>query len=138
MEERPFSDNSFQKYLNEEKLMGSQCMKCNTLYTPPRPICEKCYSTNMKWVEMTGKGQLTAFTCISIGPPAMIAEGYGRKNPYISGVVELEEGTRVDARIVEIDGTKPEDIKIGTPLTVEYQHRGEGDDVKTFLAFKPA
>ena len=67
----------------------------------------------------------------------MIAEGYNRKNPYISGVVELAEGIRVDARIEEIDGSKPEAIKIGTPLTVKFRHRGEGENARTFLAFKP-
>jgi len=45
----------------------------------------------MQWVEMKGKGKLAAFTCIAVGPPAMIKEGYDRMHPYISGVVELEE-----------------------------------------------
>ncbi len=67
----------------------------------------------------------------------MIEEGYDRNHPYISGVVELEEGVRVDARIEEVDGSRPETIKIGTPLTMKFLHRGEGDNLKTFLAFKP-
>ncbi len=137
MEERPFSDNSFQQYLNEEKLMGSRCRKCGALFAPPRPICTKCHGSDMQWVELKGKGRLVGFTCIAIGPPAMIAEGYNRKNPYISGVVELAEGVRVDARIEEIDGTRPEAIKVGTPLTVKFLHRGEGENTWTFLAFKP-
>jgi len=91
----------------------------------------------MEWVEMKGKGKLVAFTCIAVGPPFMIEEGYDRKHPYVSGVVELEEGTKVDARIEEIDGGKPETIKIGAPLTVKFLHRGEGENLKTFLAFRP-
>ena len=137
MEERPFSDISYEQFLNEEKLMGSKCQKCGALYAPPRPICIKCYGTEMEWVEMKGKGKLAAFTCIAVGPPFMIEEGYDRKHPYVSGVVELEEGTKVDARIEEIDGGKPETIKIGTPLTVKFLHRGEGENLKTFLAFRP-
>jgi uncharacterized OB-fold protein len=91
----------------------------------------------MQWVEMKGKGKLAAFTCIAIGPPFMVQEGYDRKHPYVSGVVELEEGVKVDARIEEVDGNNPETIKIGTPLTVEFLHRGEGEKAKTYLAFKP-
>ena len=136
-EERPFSDISYQHFLNEDKLMGSECKKCGTLFAPPRPICIKCHSREMHWVEMKGKGKLTAFTCIAVGPPFMAAEGYDRKNPYVSGVVELEEGARVDARIEGVDGNKPEAIKIGTPLTVKFLHRGEGENLRTFLAFKP-
>jgi uncharacterized OB-fold protein len=137
MEERPFNDISYEQFLNEEKLMGSRCKKCGALSVPPRSICIKCYSSQMDWVEIKGKGKLAAFTCISVGPPFMIAEGYDRKRPYVSGVVALEEGTRVVARIEGVDGSKPETIKIGAPLQVEFLHRGEGDSLTTFLAFKP-
>ena len=91
----------------------------------------------MVWVEMKGKGKLSAFTCIAVGPPFMIAEGYDRKHPYCSGVVELDEGVRVVARIEGVDATKPEDIKVGMPLTVRFLHRGEGDTRRTYLAFAP-
>ena len=137
MAERPFNDISYEQFLNEEKLMGSRCKKCGTLFVPPRSICIKCYATEMEWVEMKGKGKLAAFTCIAVGPPFMIAEGYDRKRPYVSGVVALEEGTRAVARIEGVDGSKPETIKIGAPLQVEFLHRGEGDNLETFLAFKP-
>ena len=137
MEERPFNDISYEQFLNEEKLMGSRCKKCGALSLPPRSICIKCYSSQMDWVEIKGKGKLAAFTCISVGPPFMIAEGYDRKRPYVSGVVALEEGTRVVARIEGVDGSKPETIEIGAPLQVEFLHRGEEDNLTTFLAFKP-
>lgn len=137
MEERPFSDISFDQYLNEEKLMGSKCKKCGKLYTPPRSICINCYESDMEWIEMKGNGKLAAFTCISIGPQFMIDEGYNRKNPYCVGVVELEEGTRVDARIEGVNPGKPETIKVGLPLTVTYLHKGEGENLTTFLCFKP-
>ena len=64
-------------------------------------------------------------------------EGYDAKHPYIIGVVELEEGARIVARIEGVNASQPETIKIGTPLTVEYLHQGEGENKKTFLAFRP-
>jgi hypothetical protein len=73
----------------------------------------------------------------AIAPPFMIEQGYNRKNPYCSGVVELEEGGRVDARIEGVDCAKPEDIKVGMPLKVKYLHREEGDQKETYLAFEP-
>jgi len=137
MEERTFSDISYNQYLEEEKLMGSRCKGCGALFVPPRPICIKCHALDMEWVEMKGKGNLAGFTCISIGPSFMIEEGYNRKNPYCVGVVELEEGTRIDARIEEVDPTKPETIKVGMPLSLKVLHRGEGVDKKTYVAFEP-
>ena len=138
MEQKPFSDISYELYLKDEKLMGSKCKKCDALFVPPRPICIKCHGDEMEWVQMKGKGRLAAFTCITIGPSFMIAEGYDRKNPYCAGVVELEEGARVDARLEGVDAKNPEIISVGIPLTVKFLHRGEGDDSKTYLAFEPS
>jgi uncharacterized OB-fold protein len=138
VEERSFSDISYEQYLSEERLMGSRCKECGALFVPPRSICVKCYSSDMEWVEMKGEARLAAFTCISVGPPFMIAEGYDRKHPYCSGVVELVEGARVDARIEGVDASKPEDIKVGMQLKVKFLHRGEGESQETFLAFQPA
>jgi len=137
MEERPFSDISYEQSLNEDKLMGSKCKSCGALYVPPRPLCIKCHGTDMEWAEMKGRGKLSAFTCISVGPPAMIAEGYDRKNPYCSGVVQLEEGPRVDARIEGVDTKRPENIKVGMPLKAKFLHKGDGDRRQTYLAFVP-
>jgi uncharacterized OB-fold protein len=137
MEGRPFSDIAYEQFLNEEKLMGSRCKKCGTLFVPPRPLCIRCYGSEMEWAEVKGQGKLRAFTCIAVVPPSMMEEGYDRKHPYCSGVIELEEGVRVVARIEEVDTTRPENIKVEMPLTAKFLHRGEGGNVKTFLAFKP-
>ena len=88
----------------------------------------------MEWVEMIGKGRLAAFTCIAIAPPFMIAQGYGRDHPYCSGVVELEEGGRVYARIEGLDVTKPETNWVGTPMRAKFLHREQ----ETYLAFEPS
>ena len=138
MEVRPFNDISYERFLSEDRLMGSRCKRCGALSVPPRSICIKCHSSEMEWVEVKGEGKLVAFTCIAIGPPFMIKEGYDRQHPYVSGVVELEEGAKVVARIEGVDGSKPETIKIGTPLKVEFLHRGEGENLTTFLAFRPS
>lgn len=137
MEERAFSDITYQQFLNEEKIMGSSCKECGARFVPPRSICVNCYRSDMEWVEIKGRGRLAAFTCITVAPPFMIAQGYDRNNPYCSGVVELEEGGRVDARIEGVDASKPEDIKIGMPLKAKYLHRGEGENLETYLAFEP-
>lgn len=137
MEDRLFSDVSYEKFMKEEKLMGSRCKRCQALYVPPRPICIKCYGSEMDWVELKGEGKLVAFTCISVGPPFMMAEGYSRKNPYCSGVVELAEGARVDARIEGVDTQKPETIRVGMPLKAKFLHREGAEGGKTYLMFEP-
>lgn len=138
MAAKPFNDIAYNQFLNEEKLMGCRCRKCGERYVPPRPLCVKCYSPELEWVELNGRGRLVAFTCISIAPPFMMAQGYDRKHPYISGVVELDEGGRVDARIEGVDALKPESIRIGTPMKAAFIHRKDVDVPETYLAFEPA
>lgn len=134
--ERPFTPASFQGFLNEKKLMGSHCTICNKDFLPPRAICPNCHNDQLTWVEFSGKAKLAAFTSIYIAPTAMIEAGYGRDNPYLAGVVELEEGVKISAQILGLDANKPEEVKIGTTLEAEFIERGEGESKKTFLAFR--
>lgn len=135
-EKKPFTAASFYEYLNEKKLMGSRCLNCDESYLPPRAICPKCYGDQLDWIEFTGKAKLTAFTSIYIAPTVMIEAGYGRDNPYLAGVVELEEGVKISGQILGLDARKADEVEIGTPLTVEFVERGEGEAKKTALAFR--
>jgi uncharacterized protein len=134
---RAFSDLSFRQFLSEEKLMGCRCRGCGTVYLPPKPVCTDCFSQDLEWVAMSATGKLAAFTCIAIGPPAMQKEGFDRKNPYCSGVIELADGVRVDARIQGIDPKNPEEIQVGMPMRVAYLHRETDGVPSTVLAFRP-
>jgi uncharacterized OB-fold protein len=91
----------------------------------------------MEWVEMSGKGRLTAFTSVFIGPTFMNEAGFGRENPYLTGIVQLDEGVKISARLLGMDARHPESIQIGIPLEVEIIGQGEGDERKAVLAFRP-
>ena len=136
MSSQPHTKKTYDQHLSEHKLMGSQCAECQALYLPPRPMCKACFSTEMDWVQLPENGKLTAFTVIHIAPTAMLESGYGRDNPYISGIVELENGLAISAQILGFDPSHPEEIKIGTTVEAEFIERGEGEDKKTFLSFR--
>ena len=136
-EAREFNDASYRQFLSEEKLMGCRCKDCGLVFLPPKPICTGCHGRALEWVEMPETGRLAAFTCITVGPPAMQAEGYNRKNPYCSGVVEVGDGVRVDARIEGIDPKQPETIEVGMAMRADYLHREKAGIQSTVLAFRP-
>jgi len=136
MANHDFNHTSFQAHLNEHKLLGVRCESCGALFLPPRPLCTNCYSQEMTWEVLSGEGELVAFTTIHIAPTAMIEAGYGRDNPYCSGVVRLKEGLAISAQILDVDVQNPAGIKIGAPLRVAYLERGEGEARKTYLAFR--
>lgn len=135
---RDFSDLTFQAFLSEEKLMGCRCRNCGTAYLPPKPICTRCYHQKLEWIELPETGKLVAFTCISVVPPTMAQEGFGRKKPYFTGVVEVAKDLRIDARIHGIDPQTPESIRVGMPMRTDYIHREKDGIRSTVLAFRPA
>lgn len=137
MQDDNFTQVGFNTHLAEHKLMGSVCKSCGAQYLPPRPLCTACYGEEMEWVELDGTGELQAFTTIHIAPTAMLEAGYGRDNPYCTGIVKLDDGLSISAQIVGVDAAKPEDILIGTRMQIEFIDRGEGEAQKTFLAFRP-
>lgn len=135
-EKKPFTAASFAGYLNEKKLMGSHCPRCDKNFLPPRALCPTCYSDELDWVEFDGKAKLVAFTSIYIAPTAMIEAGYGRENPYLAGVVELEEGVKISAQIIGANPSQPDTNLIGSPVAAEFVERGEGEETQAFLAFR--
>jgi hypothetical protein len=137
MHDKPFSDIAFAEYLAQEKIMGSRCSSCGRVFVPPRPICLECGSSSLEWTEMPRKGTLAAFTCITVPPPSMAAKGYGRQNPYCTGVVELDGGGRVVARIEGVPADQPETIRIGQPMEAIFM-APEKEGEETILAFRPS
>jgi len=129
--------NSFQQALAKHTLMGTTCRNCGRLFLPPRPMCPNCFSDDMVWTEVTGRGKLTAFTIIFITPTAMIDAGYGRENPYIAGVVQLDDGPAISAQILGMDPSASADIAIGTPMEAVFIERSAGNETQTFLGFQP-
>ncbi len=89
------------------RLLGVKCETCKTNYFPKRPVCPKCRRKG-KLVEIkyAGKGKVITFTEVT-SPP----EGFEDQVPYILAIIELDEGARLTAQIV--DAHKP-DIKIGS------------------------
>lgn len=95
----------YHQFIREKKLMGLQCKECGHKTIPPRPICLNCGSTSFEWVEFKQEGNLTSFTEIHVVGAKWVNEA-----PILIGIVELEGGERVTARLYNV---KQKDIKIG-------------------------
>jgi len=135
--ENQFTNAAFKEYLQGHKLMGTRDSVSGEVFLPPRPINPKNLSTDMEWVEFSGKGTLVAFAGIFINTSAMVEAGYNRKNPSVVGIVKTNEGPMISALILGLNGCEPGSIKIGTPVSVKYLDQGEGEAHNTLLAFEP-
>jgi hypothetical protein len=134
----PFNSTSFQQFLAEGRLMGSRCKRDGALFLPPRSMCPADFSSEMEWVEFSGRARLVAFSVIHIGTSAMLEAGFDRQHPYCSGVVALEEGPQISAQILGVDVLRPDTIRIGMPLEAVFAEREPGDGQQVVLAFRPA
>jgi uncharacterized protein len=133
---REFTAAAFHTYLNEGKLMGSRCVDTGEIFVPPRAMCPRTYSTNMEWVELSGRARLLTFTTVHIGTTAMVRAGYDRQHPYCAGIVELAEGPRFSAQIVGVDALQPETIQIGQSLEAEFIVQDGGNKRQSHLVFR--
>jgi len=137
MNEYSMKSKSFYEALNNGDLIGSMCDDCGLYSIPQHQICPKCHSEHNEIISYSGRGKLVAYTVIFV-PPVMMAEaGYNAKNPYCVGIVELEEGPRISAQILDVDIDHPENIIIGLEMSMTKITRGNGETQQTFLAFKP-
>lgn len=101
----------FVDYLDQGKVMATECKQCGRKYFPPRADCPYCLSSEMEWIEIKGKGKLLTFTTVNYGP-----SGFEDLAPYNLGIVEFPEGVRVMAKIRK--KVEAGDIKIGMELRV--------------------
>jgi uncharacterized OB-fold protein len=134
---KDFTIQSYLDFLQNRKLMGSKCKDCGSLYVPVRKLCTKCNTANMEWVEMSGEGELVAFTSITVGTPYFIQKGYDRTKPYCFSIIKLKEGPMVSAQLVGVDESKPDTIKIGMPVKVKFLEMDIKGESKIDLGFEP-
>jgi hypothetical protein len=88
-------------------------MKCGKLFFPKRLICDDCQHREFETIRLSGRGKLLTFTVIRVAPSQ-----FKNQSPYAIGIVELNEGVRLTAQIVDVP---PEKIEIGQDLKVEFR-----------------
>lgn len=106
----------------EGKLMLPRCQDCNRVHWYPRHICPFCHSTNLEWIEGSGEGTLHTFAVqhLVFGP-------WAEQAPFVTAYIDLNEGDRMLTVLRGVDPNKPEDIRIGSKVRVEFD--AANDDV---------
>ena len=107
-----------------------RCTACDTWIFYPRSLCPHCFGADLAWEQVKGTGTLYSFIiCHSPGP------GFSREEcPYVSAIVELDEGPRLHTNLIDVDPT-PDAVRIGMRVEVVYE---DCDDNITLPLFRPA
>ena len=125
--------NKFYDALENKKIIGNKCPKCEKIFVPPRKICGKCNETlalDDNWVQLADTGILKNFTITYY----KVNDRSSRKvkKPQIIGMVQIDgSDTAIVYRLLDIE---PEDVKIGMKLKIDWEEKPKGDpsDIKGF------
>lgn len=88
------------------RMLGTKCVACNTCFFPKRNVCPRCRRKGkIEEMQYAGRGSIYSFTEIHAAPA-----GFEDQVPYVLAIVELEEGPKLTAQIVD---AHLRDVKIG-------------------------
>lgn len=110
----------FRDGLAHGELRIQKCTACGKFNMYPRYACPFCQSEALAWQVASGRGILHSYTVLRMGAP----EGFEADLPYALGVVKLDEGVQLLARLVaDADGDwrsyRCDDAVVFSPMSAE-------------------
>jgi len=96
---RVTADNrAFWEATKRHELRLQRCDACGRFRYPPAPVCPRCLSESAEWTRVSGRGTVTTFIVMhKVYFPAFAGDV-----PYNVVQVELEEGPRLTANLVDV------------------------------------
>ena len=137
MSEQPLPAVDYLKIPDEGEpyLEGHKCGACGATFLGERAVCGKCGARDqMAAVTLPNHGKLYAYSIVHRSYP-------GIEVPYISAVVDLDDGTAIKGNLIEVE-PDPEKIDFGMPVDVVFDDAlgrkdREGNSYLSFF-FKPS
>jgi uncharacterized OB-fold protein len=105
------------------------CRGCSKYFFFPRPFCPACWSDQIELRPASGRGKVWSYSVVRFAHGA--ASPWHQRLPYALALVDLEEGVRIMANVLECP---VEQVRSGMPVQLTYADL----DGRTLYAFKPA
>lgn len=95
-------------------LQGSRCKQCEAIYIGTRVNCANCAARDaIEPITLGTRGRLYNYTVVHRSYP-------GIKVPFISAIVELDEGGTLKGNLIDLDPASPE-LAFGLPVEVVFR-----------------
>lgn len=105
-------DNApFYQALRERRFVLPHCVDCAKAHLPPGPVCPFCFSERVEWKPASGRGRISTWTVVHKAWFAAFAGDI----PYNVVQVELDEGPRLTANVVDVPHEK---LEVGLPVEI--------------------
>jgi uncharacterized OB-fold protein len=124
--DRYTSTKPFWEGAKDHRLLIQYCKDTGKPQWFPRSVSVFTGHRDLEWREVSGLGTIYTFTVTHSAWP-----GHESRVPYVVALVELDEGVRMLAGIVNCEAA---DVLIGMPVRVSWEHLS--DDFE-YPAFEP-
>jgi uncharacterized OB-fold protein len=95
------------------ELIIPYCNSCSTLFFYPREVCPNCFSKDLGWKKMSGKGHVYTYTHVR----QAVHPSFQSANGHIYAIVQLDEGPKIPSGI---SGCEPEEVYVDMPVSVVF------------------
>ena len=126
--------DKFYDGLEQKKLVGNKCTKCNDVFVPPRKVCGRCnvvIPLDQNWVDLPDSGTLVNYTSTLY----KVNDRSSRKvkKEQVIGMVKIDgSNTGIVYRLLNME---PAEAKTGMKVTIEWSEKTKGgpSDIKGFV-----
>ncbi len=95
------------------RLRMQKCDDCGHIRYPISHVCPKCLSTNFKWTDLSGLGEVFSYVVFH----QLYNKAFEKDVPYNVALVQLEEGPRMYSNVIGVDNDA---VKVGDKLEVAF------------------
>ena len=89
------------------------CNSCSNLFFYPREVCPNCFSKDLDWKKMSGKGHVYTYTHVR----QAVHPSFQSANGHIYAIVQLDEGPKIPSGI---SGCEPNEVYVDMPVSVVF------------------
>lgn len=113
---------------SEEKILGSRCPSCGTVFVPPRKNCGRCFVDIESIVECGSSGTVTAYTIIRRDHPL-----YPVKAPFALALIQLDGSDTAITHLITRDLEKlKKDVRVEAQFKKKSERTGHILDIEGF------
>jgi uncharacterized OB-fold protein len=107
-------DRFFWDGCKEHKLLFQKCLNCGLVRWPPSIICPNCHSNDTEVIEAAGEGKIYTYAVYH----QAYHPGFESEIPYVTAVIELEEGPHLLSNITDCE---PDELECDMPVEVVWE-----------------
>jgi uncharacterized OB-fold protein len=115
------------------ELVLPYCEAGDGFFFYPRTACPTCGSRDVGWRRASGRGRIHAFTI----QPASRVPGFADAGPFVTVIVELEEGPRMMSILIDVQ-PDPEHVSCDLPVEVAFLDQPGGESLPVFRLVEAA